>query len=269
LKTERRGPWTVDRGPRQTTSKETAARSAITSVWHHRETCRGAHGSAHGPRPTAHVVNLFAIVLAAALGFAAGCASGRRAGTAPTTGGSGYAEEGLASWYGEPYHGRPTASGPRYDMNEMTAAHRTLPFGTLVRVTNLENGRHATVLINDRGPFVAGRIIDLSRAAAEAIESIGPGVVRVRLEVVREGDGMVSDPCWEVQVGAFAQETNASRARANLESKGYSVRLAPAGGGLTRVRATAVGNRDKALATARRLSGEYPGAVAVPCGGWS
>jgi rare lipoprotein A len=204
----------------------------------------------------------------AAAALAMACASGRHA-AAPATAGGGYVEEGLASWYGEPYHGRPTASGPRYDMNEMTAAHRTLPFGTVVRVTNLENGRHAEVLINDRGPFVAGRIIDLSRAGAEAIGSLGAGVVRVRLEVVRPGDGMPDAPCWEVQVGAFAQRANADRAKANLERKGFSVRFAPAGGGLTRVRASGVGDRRRALDAAQRLSSEYPGAVAVPCGGWS
>jgi len=154
-------------------------------------------------------------------------------------------------------------------MNEMTAAHRTLPFGTLARVTNLENGRSATVLINDRGPFVDGRIIDLSRAAAEALDSIGPGVVRVRLEIERKGDGMLSAPCWEVQVGAFAVAENAARVRGDLESNGLAVRLAPAGGGLTRVRVTGVGNRDGALAAIRRLAPRYPGAVAVPCGGWS
>ena len=154
-------------------------------------------------------------------------------------------------------------------MNEMTAAHRTLPFGTLARVTNLENGKRATVLINDRGPFVDGRIIDLSRAAAEALDSIGPGVVRVRLEVEREGDGMLSAPCWEVQVGAFAVRANAERARDVLEGRGYAVRLAPAGGGLTRVRLTGLGKRDQALAAIRRLEPDYPGAAAVPCGGWS
>jgi rare lipoprotein A len=197
------------------------------------------------------------------------CASGRHATAPAASGGTGYVEEGLASWYGEPYHGRPTASGPRYDMNEMTAAHRTLAFGTLVRVTNLENGRQAEVLINDRGPFVAGRIIDLSRAGAEAIDSLGVGVVKVRLEVVRPGDGMPNAPCWEVQVGAFAKQANADRAKVNLERKGFSVVFAPAGGGLTRVRATTVGDRRHALDAAQRLAGEYPGAVAVPCGGWS
>jgi peptidoglycan lytic transglycosylase len=176
-------------------------------------------------------------------------------------------EEGLASWYGEPYHGRATASGTRYDMWQMTAAHRTLPFGTRVHVVSLDTGRETDVTINDRGPFVEGRILDLSRAAAEALGAIGPGVIPVRLEVRALGDGMPDEPCWEVQVGAFAREENAQRARANLEGKGYSVRFAPAGGGLTRVRATGIEGKPKALGIARSLAADYPGAVAVPCGG--
>jgi len=123
------------------------------------------------------------------------------------------------------------------------------------------------VLINDRGPFVDGRIIDLSRAGAEALDSVEPGVVKVRLEVERQGDGMLTAPCWEVQVGAFAVRDNAERARTVLERERYSVRLAPAGGGLTRVRVTGVGNHERALAAARSLAREYPGATPVPCGG--
>ena len=149
----------------------------------------------------------------------------------------------------------------------MTAAHRTLPFGTVVRVTNLDSQRQAEVTINDRGPFVAGRILDLSRRAAEALGAIGPGVIPVRLEVRRLGDGMPDEPCWEVQVGAFARQENAQRARANLEAKGLAVRFAPAGGGLTRVRATGLAGRHKALELAISLAAAYPGAVAVPCGG--
>ncbi|MGE5584166.1 MAG: septal ring lytic transglycosylase RlpA family protein [Bacillota bacterium] len=91
---------------------------------------------------------------------------------------------GRASWYGGRWHGRPTATGEVYDQESLTAAHRTLPFGTLVRVTNLSNGKHVTVRINNRGPYVAGRDIDLSRAAAEAIDLIGPGVAPVAIEVV-------------------------------------------------------------------------------------
>jgi rare lipoprotein A len=91
----------------------------------------------------------------------------------------------MASWYGEPYHGRKTASGERYDMHQMTAAHRTLPFGTVVRVTNLENGRKVEVRITDRGPFKKGRIIDVSYAAARKLGMIDPGVVKVKLVVVK------------------------------------------------------------------------------------
>ena len=90
----------------------------------------------------------------------------------------------MASWYGKPYHGRQTANGERYDMHQMTAAHKTLPFGTVVRVTNLENGKKVEVRINDRGPFKKGRIIDMSYASAKKLDMVGPGVVKVKVVVV-------------------------------------------------------------------------------------
>src|SRR5271165_285310 len=93
-------------------------------------------------------------------------------------------EEGIASWYGIPYHGRQAANGEIYDMEKMTAAHRTLPFGTWVRVTNLTNGKTTEVRITDRGPFIDGRIIDLSRAAAREIDLLIPGIVQVRVDVI-------------------------------------------------------------------------------------
>jgi len=93
-------------------------------------------------------------------------------------------EYGIASWYGRKFHGRSTASGERFDMYEYTAAHRTLPFGTYVRVTNLRNGRHAVVRINDRGPFVRGRKIDLSYVAAKDIGMLETGLEEVRIEVL-------------------------------------------------------------------------------------
>jgi rare lipoprotein A len=96
----------------------------------------------------------------------------------------GFEERGQASWYGEPHHGRPTASGEIFDMHALTAAHRALPFGTRVLVTRLDTGRSVEVRINDRGPFVDGRIVDLSYAAARALGAVGPGVVPVRLRVV-------------------------------------------------------------------------------------
>ena len=91
---------------------------------------------------------------------------------------------GIASWYGRPFHGRRTASGERYNMNAMTAAHRTLPFGTWVRVERRDNGRRVQVRINDRGPFIKGRVIDLSREAARRLGIQGKGVVPVRLTLI-------------------------------------------------------------------------------------
>jgi rare lipoprotein A len=125
-----------------------------------------------------------------------------------------YAEEGNASWYGAPFHGRRASNGEIYDMNKMTAAHRTMAFGTMVKVTNLTNGKTAVVRITDRGPFVDNRIIDLSMAAAKAIESIGPGVVPVRLEVISGADPFGG--FFTVQVGAFKEKDNAERLRARL-----------------------------------------------------
>jgi rare lipoprotein A len=93
-------------------------------------------------------------------------------------------EVGLASWYGEFHHGLPTASGEIFDMGAMTAAHRSLPLGTRLQVTNLENGRSARVRVNDRGPYVADRVLDLSRGAARALGMVARGVVPVRLELI-------------------------------------------------------------------------------------
>lgn len=91
---------------------------------------------------------------------------------------------GAASWYGGQFHGRTTANGERYDMNGLTAAHRSLPFGTKVRVTNQKNGKSVVVRINDRGPYVGKRVIDLSRGAAQKVSMLGSGVAPVRLEVI-------------------------------------------------------------------------------------
>ena len=108
----------------------------------------------------------------------------------PTTVSVGDTASGIASWYGPDFHGKKTSNGEIYNMNAMTAAHKTLPMNTMVRVTNLGNGAQTTVRINDRGPFVAGRIIDLSKAAASSIGMIGTGTARVKLEVVGfYGDG--------------------------------------------------------------------------------
>lgn len=127
-----------------------------------------------------------------------------------------FIEEGVASWYGVPFHGRRTSNGEIYDMNKLTAAHRTLPFDSMVRVTNLSNGRYADVRINDRGPFVEGRTIDLSLGAARALDMVAAGVARVRLEMV-SGPQPPAAGYFTVQVGAFQQRENALRLRQRLE----------------------------------------------------
>jgi len=130
---------------------------------------------------------------------------------------SAYTEEGNASWYGVPFNGRRASNGEIYDMNKLTAAHRTLPFDTVVRVTNLSNGKFTVVRITDRGPFVDNRIIDLSMAAAREIESIGPGVVPVRVEIVSASIDPTSG-FFTVQVGAFRDRGNAERLRQRLNA---------------------------------------------------
>lgn len=139
---------------------------------------------------------------------------------------------GDASYYGEPYHGRPTASGEIFDKNKMTAAHRTLPFGTWVRVENRLNGQAVDVRINDRGPFVPGRIIDLSEGAARRINMIRSGVVPVRLTVVRESPNPASarpeqDVFYAVQVGAFRSESGAEDLRRLMEEKYTGIYVDP------------------------------------------
>lgn len=162
--------------------------------------------------------------------LAAGCHRHRRAGSqpppplrtpapaAPIIQG----EQGLASWYGHPYHGRPAADGEIYNMYALTAAHRTLPFNTQVRVHDLDNGRDVTVRINDRGPFAEGRIIDLSYAGARAINMIGPGVARVQLEILGlppPGSPGAEPGIFAVQVGAFKDRSNAERLQARVSSR--------------------------------------------------
>jgi rare lipoprotein A len=129
---------------------------------------------------------------------------------------AGYTEEGNASWYGVPFHGRRASNGEIYDMYKLTAAHRTLPFETMVRVTNLNNGKSTVLRITDRGPFVDNRIIDLSFAAAREVDSVGPGVVPVRVEVLGGVDPTAG--FFTVQVGAFRDRANAERLRDRLNA---------------------------------------------------
>lgn len=136
---------------------------------------------------------------------------------------SGFEQEGIASWYGKDFHGKKTSNGEIYDMHGMTAAHKTLPLGVFVEVFNKNNGRKAVVRVNDRGPFVAGRIIDLSYAAASQLGVVGPGTAPVRIAALgyratdRPGDKVFTAPkSWDVgsytvQLGAFGDSGNAYR----------------------------------------------------------
>lgn len=121
---------------------------------------------------------------------------------------------GLASWYGDPYHGRRTSNGETYNKYGMTAAHRTLPFDTVVKVNNLENGRNVKVRINDRGPFKDNRVIDLSYAAAKEISMIGPGTAKVSLEVLQVAPNPFP---LTIQVGSFKDRNHAEDAKKSLE----------------------------------------------------
>jgi rare lipoprotein A len=167
-----------------------------------------------------------------------------------------YVEQGVASWYGIPFHGRQSSSGEVFDMNKFVAAHRTLPFGSVVRVTNLNNGKHTEVRIIDRGPFVRGRLIDLSLAAAHAIDMVGTGVAPVRLELVSSPAPLAGD--FSVQVGAFQQRGNADRLREDL-SRRYPVFVqnyeAPAGR-LYRVRVGRLASEQAAERFAAQLERE-------------
>lgn len=148
---------------------------------------------------------------------------------------------GVSSWYGKEFHGKPTASGEPFDMYDLTAAHRTLPLGSRCKVTNLENGRQTVLKINDRGPFVKGRILDCSYGAAQRLGFAGKGLAKVRIEVLETGRGRPSgripagetlvapagpparvlDGSYTVQVGAFLNADNAVRLRDRLK-EGHS-----------------------------------------------
>ncbi len=139
-----------------------------------------------------------------------------------------YREEGYASWYGEEFHGRPTASGELFDMYKFTAAHRSLPFGTLVLVKNKKNGKKVVVRINDRGPFVEGRIIDLSYAAAKSLGFAHRGVIPVEIEVLQMGKekrktlstkDTLKPEGYFIQVGAFSYRRNAQRLKKHLQEE--------------------------------------------------
>jgi rare lipoprotein A len=150
-------------------------------------------------------------------------------------------QTGVASWYGPPYHNRVGANGMVYDENGVSAAHRTLPMGSLIRVTNVRTGQSAVMRVTDRGPFVAGRILDLSVGAAKAVGVYRPGLAEVRIDVFSTPKPMDEGGRWCVQIGAFEHRSEALRLESKLEREhpsanviefagptGYWVRIRPA-----------------------------------------
>jgi rare lipoprotein A len=166
-------------------------------------------------------------------------------------------ETGFASWYGHPYHGRPAADGEIYDMEQFVAAHRTLPFNTWVRVFDMDTGKSVDLRIIDRGPFVDGRVIDVSHAAAKAIDMIGPGTARVRVEVIRLPQ-VIEASLFAVQVGAFRDRNNAERLRQQMASRYGSAKLVrrPGNPDLWRVLVGSVTDQNQALGLAGQIRKE-------------
>jgi rare lipoprotein A len=165
----------------------------------------------------------------------------------------GESERGIASWYGDPYHGRKSANGEVFNMNEKTAAHRTMPFGTWLEVENESNKKRVNVRITDRGPFVGDRIIDLSRRAAEEIAMIGPGTAMVKLTVIEAPHGEVVEK-YGVQVAAWENRAKAEELKKEIERVVKPVRVVEREGKPVLYRVIAgEGTREEAEAIARKL----------------
>jgi rare lipoprotein A len=134
-------------------------------------------------------------------------------------------QTGLASWYGAPYHNRRGSNGELYNMHALTAAHRTLPLGSIVRVTNVKTGHSVQVRITDRGPFVEGRILDLSQAAAKRIDVWQAGVAKVRLEVLRTPVPLENGGRWAVQIGSFGEQDAADKLADHLSHRYHTAKV--------------------------------------------
>jgi rare lipoprotein A len=149
-------------------------------------------------------------------------------------------ETGLASWYGPPYHNRRGSNGEIYNMHAMTAAHRTYPLGSIVRVTNVKTGATALVRITDRGPFIPGRVVDLSLAAAHKLDVYQPGVAQVKVELMQSGATPASPGKWAVQIGGFPHEPAAAKLADHLRRRYHTAQVlcfaSPAGPWWIRIR---------------------------------
>jgi rare lipoprotein A len=159
---------------------------------------------------------------------------------------------GIASWYGPRFHGRRTANGEVYDMHRLTAAHKTLPFDTLLEVRNLENGRAVLVRVNDRGPHVKRRIVDVSYAAAQELGMLGSGITRVELRILRYDAVTADSPRYTVQVGAFGEADRAAALCEELRGR-YPEAEVSEDGAWHRVRVGAFARRGEAEGLRREL----------------
>lgn len=210
------------------------------------------------------------LLLLAGLVAASGC--GARKPVKAVTPRIGQQQRGIASWYGYPYHGRRAANGEIYDMEQFTAAHRNWAFNTWVRVHNLDNGQVTNVRITDRGPFVRGRIIDLSRAAARSVDMIGPGLARVRLVVIPPPPQPPASPPppsrtatlrFTVQIASFADRARAESFYQSLQSRYSDARLSLSPSGRWRVCIGAFPSTTAADEFRRRLTTEFPDAFVL------
>ena len=191
----------------------------------------------------------------------------------PMASADGFSESGTASWYGPGFHGKKTASGDTYNQNALTAAHKTLPFGTLLKVTNLDNGLSTKVVVNDRGPFKKGRIIDLSKTAAKQINMLGTGTARVRIKSIGSTNASVavtttkssvskvsSVGSYYVQTGAYSSLDNANNAASKLSNEGYKYRITSGSNGTYAVQAGPYSARSSAEVARDKLRKIYSGA---------
>ncbi len=207
--------------------------------------------------------------IAASLALVSSCAKRKTVNSIPAAPQSaprkvrlGEVERGVASWYGEPYHGRRAANGEVFDMRALTAAHRTMPFGTWLRVDNESNRKSVNVRVIDRGPFVQGRVIDLSRRAAEEISMIGPGLAPVKLTVIAPPPGQVREE-YGVQLAAWSDRERSEALRRQLLKQADPVRVVPDNGTPRLYRViVGAGNKDDAkLLLARLQRAGYRGYV--------
>ena len=218
----------------------------------------------HTPRTLFLLASLLTLALLSACG-------GRRATARVPAARIGATEEGIASWYGEPYHGRRAANGEIFDMEHLTAAHPSFPFETWVRVRHLANNKNTEVRITDRGPFVKGRIIDLSRAAAREIDLLRAGTAKVRLTVIPPPKSYLRGRKFTVQVSSLPSKSRAESLQRQLAARFPDVstryRAPNPKGGHAEAWRVLVGREDSPSAAQRileRLQDKFPNAFLVP-----